>query len=544
LKKNRAESTIQLNNLKISIGEKEIVITDRFTLILGKFKKNLLAQFQDERYLTISKNYDLIPIDEFIEIFKNQAKNFSELSKAPKLLDYLGEFHRTINNNIEIFSQYNKLIQSIIHTFEFNLLLKKKKILLKELKLSEVSNRSSELTAISNLIEKLNESLLNNKNKLKYLEEDFLQHKNQIDQVKKTLDDYNLKIQNLNRQKKEFFNQINSITRQMEGVKKEKKDDLKLIIEFDENLTNAEKIQALQKKAKKIQYEINEIKTKLHETSLKFEELYPRYEIFEKDYQNLLDIIENDHFKINNLKDEYKEKIKEYDDISDEDLNIKNIQSIRLTNEIEEEIENLNAELSEILNLNTQIDPENPENFTLITKKLLEFEELLKLKREELIIKYDQNEMLEIFERFRKFETLLNELEELLNKFLAKINLESQLQITINDENKFFFIQLNFVRNNEEHIKFEELTTPEKIFFVIILYISIKILLKIETIVFSNVFLLSQYNKLSIYRTIRKILPVFESEENLTTTNLVFIISNLEMKKKIENLRVINIEES
>lgn len=200
--------------------------------------------------------------------------------------------------------------------------------------------------------------------------------------------------------------------------------------------------------------------------------------------------------------------------------------------------------MSEILNLNTQIDPENPENFSLITKKLLEFEELLKLKREELIIKYDQNEMLEIFERFRKFETLLNELEELLNKFLAKINIESQLQITINDENKFFFVQLNFVRNNEEHIKFEELTTPEKIFFVIILYISIKILLKIETIVFSNVFLLSQYNKLSIYRTIRKILPVFESEENLTTTNLVFIISNLEMKKKIENLRVINIEES
>ncbi|MFX1321490.1 MAG: hypothetical protein ACFFAQ_07595 [Promethearchaeota archaeon] len=544
MKKNRAESPIQLNNLKISIGKKEIVITDRFTLILGKFKKNLLAQFQDESYLTDTKNYDLIPIDEFIEIFQNQTKNFSKLSEAPKLLDYLGEFLRTINNNIEIFSQYNKLIQSIIHTFEFNLLLKKKKILLKELKLSEASKRSSELTAISNLIEKLNESLINNKNKLKYLEEDFLQRKNQIDQVKKTLDDYNLKIQNLNKQKKECFNQINRITRQMEGVKKEKKDDLKLTIEFDENLTNAEKIQALQTKAKKIQYEINEIKTKLHETSLKFEELYPRYEIFEKDYQNLLDIIENDHYKINKLKDEYKEKIKEYEDISDEDLNIKNVQSIRLTNEIEEEIENLNAELNEILNLNTQIDPENPENFSLIIKKLLEFEELLKLERKELIIKYDQNEVLEIFERFRKFETLLNELQELLNKFLAKINIESQLQITINDENKFFFVQLNFVRNNEEHIKFEKLTTPEKIFFVIILHISIKILLKIETIVFSNLFLPSQYNKLSIYRTIRKILPVFESEVNLTTNNLVFIISNLEMKKKIENLRIINIEES
>ncbi|MFX0041857.1 MAG: hypothetical protein ACFE8L_02995 [Candidatus Hodarchaeota archaeon] len=544
MKKNRAEFIIQLNNLKISIGKKEIIITDRFTLILGKIKKNLLTQFQDEGYLTISKNYELIPIDNFIEIFQNQTNNFFELSKAPKLLDYLGDFRRIINNNIEIFSQYSKLIQSIIHTFKFNLLLKKKEILLKELKLSEASKRSSELTAISNLIEKLNESLINNTNKLKYLEEDFLQHKSKIDLINKTLEDYNLKIQNFNKQKKECFNQINRITRQMEGVKKETKDDLKLTIEFDENLSNAEKIQALQKKAKKIQYEINEIKTKLHETSLKFEELYPQYEIFEKDYQNLLDIIENDHNKINTLKNEYKGKIREFEDVSDEDLDVNNIQSIRLTNEIEEEIENLNVELGEILNLNTQIDPKNPENFSLITKKLLEFEEVLKLKREELIIKYDQNEILETIERFRKFETLINGLEDLLNKFLVKINLESQLQIMINEENNYFYVQLNFIRNKEDHMKFEELTTPEKIFFVIILHISIKILLKIETIIFTNAFLPSQYNKLSIYRTIRKILPVFESEANLTTNNLIFIISNLEMKKKIEKIRVINIEES
>lgn len=327
----------------------------------------------------------------------------------------------------------------------------------------------------------------------------------------------------------------------MEGLKKEDKDDLKLTIEFDENLTNAEKIQALQKKAKKLQYKINEIRTKLNDTNIKFEELSPRYEILEKDYHNLLDIIENDQNKLNNLKDEYKEKIKEFEHISGEDLDIKNVQTIRLTSKIKEEIENVNIELSDILDSNNQIEPENPEELSFITNKLLEFQELL--KKETFVVKYDQNDILEIFEKFRRFEALVNEFEELLNKFLAKINIESQLQITISDDNEFFFIQLNFVRNNEKHLTFEQLTTPEKVFFVMIFHISIKILSKYNNIIISNVFLPSQYNKLSIYRTIRKILPLFEIEKKLLSINLVFIISNLEMKKKIENLRVIDLKE-
>ncbi|GAG03919.1 unnamed protein product, partial [marine sediment metagenome] len=84
--------------------------------------------------------------------------------------------------------------------------------------------------------------------------------------------------------------------------------------------------------------------------------------------------------------------------------------------------------------------------------------------------------------------------------------------------------------------------TPEKIFFCIVFYISIKIHINIENIIFSNLSIPSKYNKAgSILRTIRKILPVFEREEVLSKFNLIFIISNLEMKKEIKNLKIINI---
>ncbi|MFX1410984.1 MAG: hypothetical protein ACFFA6_11565 [Promethearchaeota archaeon] len=519
------------------------MIKDRFSLILGKFKKNLLSQFQNEDYLFISKNFDLIPIDEFIKIFKKEAKEFSELAKALKLLDILDKFHNKVKINIDMFSQYNDLIQSLINSFEFNLLLKKKNILLEELKLSKIREKSSELTAISDLMEKLNESLINNKNKLKYLEEDFLKRKNQIDQVKKTLNNYNLEIQNLNKQKKECFILINRITRKMEVSSEEKKDDLIVPIEINNNLTNAEKIRSLQKKAKEIQYEINENKTKLDEMILKFEELKPHYEIYENDYQNLLNIIENDKNKMNNLQIEYKEKLKQSEDITDEYIEVKNIKSIRLSNEIEEEINKLNNKINQISGSDTQINPESSESLSNIIQKINEFSKNLKLKQKEIIIEYDQDEIYEIIEKFRKLEKTINNLEELLNKFLSQSNLESQLQIAISDD-KNLFIQLDFTRSNKEHAKFEELTTPEKVFFIIILYISIKILTKTDYIIFSNIFIPTKYNKRgSIFRTIKKVLPIFQNDPNLSEYKLIFIISNLEMKKAIQSLNIIRINE-
>ncbi len=103
----------------------------------------------------------------------------------------------------------------------------------------------------------------------------------------------------------------------------------------------------------------------------------------------------------------------------------------------------------------------------------------------------------------------------------------------------------NLFEIKKKKIKFDGLTTPERIYFIIVFYLSIKLQNKSENIMFSNLFLPIKYNKAgSIYRTIRKILPIFEKEEVLSRINLVFIFSNLEMKKKINNLNLINLEES
>jgi hypothetical protein len=86
------------------------------------------------------------------------------------------------------------------------------------------------------------------------------------------------------------------------------------------------------------------------------------------------------------------------------------------------------------------------------------------------------------------------------------------------------------------------LTTPEKIFFIISFFISVKILFNSKNIIFSNLFILPAYNKGgSIYRTIRKIIPLFETEENLSNVRITLLMSNLKLNKDIEKLKIIKL---
>ena len=132
-----------------------------------------------------------------------------------------------------------------------------------------------------------------------------------------------------------------------------------------------------------------------------------------------------------------------------------------------------------------------------------------------------------------------------MNKFLKAIDLNSQIRILINEDRKNLFISILFTRGDKEKTKFADLTTPEKIFFIIVFYLSTKLHINKTNIIFSNVSILSKYNKAgSIYRTIRKILPKFEFEEDLSKLRLIFILSNLEFKKEIKNLKITTIQES
>jgi len=449
-----------------------------------------------------------------------------------------------MEKNIEIISQYYEFIQSMILIFKLNTLIKNKEQLSKELEITERFKQSSDIKAITNLLQKLNESMDGNKKKLKYLEEDYFQRKNQYDQFAKQKEDFMSRIQALTKIKKGCFSQINIITREMSGNLINQKEKSEGIVEIDNNLTNAQKIKALQKKAKEAQIEIKELNSKLGEVNLRYEKFNPLYQTYKQDYNNLIEIIKNDANKIEDLQFKLREEIKESEKDTYQIYDKMDLKSIRSKQEIEEAIKNTTSELKSILIPNNLIDSQNPEDLSLMIKKLNHINNTVSALEKDGRLNMGESELEEIFKSFQKLEMVISDLEHLVNIFSAKINLKSHFQVLLSDNNKNFYVQSSFTRNNKEQLTFDELTTPEKIFFIIICYISIEIQLKNNNIIFSNLFIPSNYNKAgSIYRTIRKILPLFESDD-FVEFNLIFILSNLEMKKEIKNLKVITILEN
>ncbi len=537
---------IQKDNFIISIGSKDVPIKDKFTLINGKIKKNLLNKYKNNLFLEISENFNRIPIEKYIGFLQEESEEFHELQKSRRLLNFIHKYRKIVSSNMLLLSQYNEVVDNIILILRYNILLKKKESLLKELELSKQYKKSSEITASTDLIKKLNESLAINKKKLKFLEEDYFQRKNQVDQIKKTINEYNSKIQELNKEKKQYFSQINKITREMTGDAPEPiKEINNNITESGTKITNAEKIKNFQKKAKEIQFEITKIKSKISQTQFKLEELTNIYEIYKKDYQELVELINNEEKRIIDLQSELKNIIKDERNTLIQDLDLIDLKSFKPSQEIKDDLKKTETELNKIIILKNFNTPQNPKDLSLITIKLKELDEKIKNQESKIMITINEKDIIESFEEFRRLENELNEIETLVNKFLSEINIKSQLRIILNDDDKYFFIEITFIRNDKEKVNFDGLTTPEKIFFIMAFYISIKLNIKIENIIFSNVSILSIYDKAgSIYRTIRKILPIFEMEDKLSRFNLIFIISNLELKREIKNLKIYTIQES
>ncbi len=537
---------IQKDNLIISIGSKDVPIKDKFTLINGKIKKNLLNKYKNNLFLEISENLNKIPIEKYIGFLQEGSEEFHELQKSRRLINFIHEYRKIVSSNILLFSQYNEIVDNLILILKYNMLLKKKESLLKELELSKQYKKSSEITASTDLIKKLNESLTINKKKLKFLEEDYFQRKNQVNQIKKTISEYNSKIQELTKQKKQYFSQINKITREMTGDTPEPKKELNNnITESGTKITNAEKIKNFQKKAKEVQFEITKTKSKKSQTQFKLEELTVVFEIYKKDYQELVELINNEEKRIINLQSELKNIIKDEGNTFVQDLDLIDLKSFKPSQEIKDDLKKTETELNKIILPKDFNTPQNPNDLSPITKKLKELDEKIKNQESKIMITINEKDILESFEEFRRLENNLYEIESLVNKFLSEINIKSQLRIIVNDDNKYFFIEITFIRNDKEKVDFDGLTTPEKIFFIMVFYISIKLNIKIENIIFSNVSILSKYDKGgSIYRTIRKVLPIFEMEEKLSKFNLIFIISNLELKREIKNLKIYTIQES
>ncbi|GAG44512.1 unnamed protein product, partial [marine sediment metagenome] len=216
---------ISLNNFKLTVGTKDILIEDRFTLILGKFKKDALKLYKNQDFLEIIDNLELIPVKKFINLFQNQNTKLSNLDKSLNILDYLSNYRKIMEYNLETFSDFNSLTEILLKIFRYIFLKQKKNQLSEELELSKLYKKSSDLASIIDLIKKLNEAIIKNRKELNYLEEDYFQQKNQVDQIKKELRNHALQIRDLNETKKECFSQINRITRQIEGSLNEYKND-------------------------------------------------------------------------------------------------------------------------------------------------------------------------------------------------------------------------------------------------------------------------------------------------------------------------------
>lgn len=536
---------INKNRTEIKIGDNKIFIEDRYTLVQGKFNLNQFHEYYNDVYLQIQENLDLIPVEKFIKIISNEPNNLFGLSNFTKILDLLFDYSKVVENNLEIYLRFNKNIEILYTLLKLIYFSAKKKILSRELELSKIRKSSSDILATADLMKSLTESINNNKVKLSYIKEDYFQRKNQIDKIKNDLTTYETLIQEQSHIKKNCFDQINKITRKLEGSKTENEDDSFLRLGIDTNLTNSEKIRALQKKAKDTQYEINKIRLRSKQSQAEFEELSPNYEIYRNDYEEILKTINEDEERLRQVHKNYEKELRENKEIQFGETEDLLSRSIRPSLEIEQEIIKVESELDNLSFPNNLKKENPPSNIPIMIEKFKEIDATLRNNDEEIKISVKEEEIEEVFEHLRIFENKIKDIEHVTNKFLKEIQLQVQFNLVTNQMNTAFLIKTNFTRKYKIKVNFENLTTPEKIFFIISFFISFKVLLNSNNIIFSNLFVLPVYNKGgSIYRTIRKILPLFESDENLSNVSIILLMSNLELKKDIENLKIIKVNES
>jgi len=536
---------INKNRTEIKVGENKIFIEDRFTLVQGKFKLNQFHEYYSDDYLQIQENLDLIPVEKIIKVISNESDALSGLTNFTKILHLLSSYSKIVENNLEIYLKFSKNIEILYSLFKLIYFSAKKKILSKELELSKIRKSSSDILAIADLMKSLTESINNNKVKLSYIKEDYFQRKNQIDKIKKDLTTYKTLIQEQSQIKKNCFDQINKITRQLEGSKTENEDNSFLRLGIETNLTNSEKIRALQKKAKETQYESNKIGLRAKQSQAEFEELLPNYEIYRNDYEEILETINNEEKRLRKAQKNYEKELRENEEIQFGKTEELFSHPIRPYLEIEHEILKVESDLDN-LSFPTNLNKENfLSNMPIMIEKFKEIDAILGINDEKININAKEEEIEEFFEQFRIFENLIKDIENITNKFLKTIQLQVQFNLVTNQMNTAFLIKTDFTRKSKIRVNFENLTTPEKIFFIISFFISFKVLLNSKNIIFSNLFILPVYNTKggSIYRTIRKIIPLFETDENLSDVSIILLMSNLELKKDIDNLKIIKVNE-
>jgi hypothetical protein len=434
----------------------------------------------------------------------------------------------------------NSNIVKTIQIFEYIHLLDQKDKLSKELEISEEILKYSEYKADSDLLRKLTQAIETNSRKLDYIEEDFLKRKNQMNQLEKIYLEHELKVKELNSTKKRCFNQINKITRLMENNQIDNKIEIYENLGIDNTLSNSEKIRALQKKARDSQYEISKMKSKLKDIKEKINQITPEYKQYEEDYQDVLKMITDDQEKIEKLGEELKKK-----PLLKIPRAYKNL-TIRPKKIIQDQLNQISKKIEMLSPPENYFNLEDPLDLNHLKEEINNFTQFVSKKEKNLKIEKDITVILDNLENLNRLKKIIQDLKNILNIFLKEININSKIQFIVSKNIKTLSLRFDFNRVNEPEVdlNFENLTTPEKVFTIIAFMISIKVLLDIKEIIFTNLSIPSQYNKGgSIFRTIRKISPIFESNERLKDFSLIFIISGLETKKELKNIKIIEIKE-
>lgn len=523
-----------LKQNEINIGEKKINLSQRFTLIQGKFRKDIFACYKHLAVYDLIKSYNFVPLKIFVSFYKNNMIKFSDLDECLKLTDILLDFKSLMNNNLSLLMEYSGIIANYNLLLEYIQLLTKREVLLKELELSKIKAKSSNFSAKSDLLNKLSQSIKDTQNQLNYLEEDYLKIKTKRDQINNSIKEKNLQMSEFNKEKKNYFSEINAITRGMEddGYSQNKKAG-----------SASERIKSLQNQAKEAQFNIKKIQLNLKDLGEKQEKIESKFQKIDGDYQKLVHLLNKETKRLNALKKELNEDVNKSTELISVDLSQMN--EIRTFSEIELDLESVKLKIDYILDTNDIFKEEDVvKTFNELNKAFEGFQLKFTRNKNNIAVTKDQKYILDIIYQFRAIESLMHELQKITNKMLSEIRLKVVFYIVIEEKNEDFSLSIKFKRSNKDQIDFKDLTTPEKIFFIISLNLAIQIQLDQDKIFFSNLFVENEFNKRgSIYRTIRKILPVIERDINFKDRRYIFVISNLEMKKPIENLKIIKIEE-
>ena len=522
---------------KIFIGDREISNLEKYNLILGNFQKEDLPNLENDSLFKILEDLECIPIALFIDSLHKKSGEFNDLEKINELSSILRRKLEIIEQNSKIISNYNDLISEIINVFKLIILDYKKNKAMDALKISEQYRKSSDKFAITDLIEKLQNSIKNNKNRLKYLEKDYLEKKNQIEKIHKIIQAKEEQIKSLNNQKKQCFRYINYITRDMEADLEEPSALGFDQIEISQDLSNAEKIRALQIKAQEIQYDANKIKSNIKQDKLDLELFRPQFESIEHDYLKLKNQITQDQEKIFEKQAELKKLVidNELDSITS------NVIPLRSYGEIKKEIQELESQIENISHSRISAANFFTENLSVFIEKVNDRLNLVKKLKSDLKID-DVSRVELVFKAYHKTEQLLNDFEIKFNSLIKEIDLNVSLNLSLSEKSDEFFIEPEFQRSKEKDLKFNDLTTPEKVYIIICFILVMQLIKNLNQIIISNIFLPEKFNKRgSIFRTIKKLLPLVQDDQSFREISLTFVIKNFEPKKKIQNLNVIKL---